>query len=121
MIQVPGSLSDCPGLLYAARKRAGNPKQPPRTYDGDYVRRRKTMDFRAVFKLKQAWETFTRNHPKVPPFISGIQSKGAAEGMEIAVAVRYPDGTEFKTGVRLTASDMDALRELGAIDPSDLQ
>ena len=79
------------------------------------------MDFRAIFKLKQAWETFTRNHPKVPPFISGVQSKGAAEGMEIAVAVRYPDGTEFKTGVRLTASDMEALRELGAIDPADLR
>ena len=79
------------------------------------------MDFRAFFKLKQAWETFTTNHPKVPPFISGVQSKGAVEGMEIAVAVRYPDGTEYKTGVRLNASDMETLRGLGAIDPSDLQ
>ena len=79
------------------------------------------MDFKAVFKLKQAWETFTRNHPKVAPFIEGVQGKGAAEGMEIAVAVRYPDGTEFKTGVRMTASDMEILRELGAIDPSDLR
>ncbi|MBQ6425611.1 MAG: hypothetical protein IJK14_00535 [Clostridia bacterium] len=79
------------------------------------------MDFRVIFKLKQAWETFTGNHPKVPPFIRGVQGKGAEEGMEVAVAVRYPDGTEFKTGVRLTASDMEILRDLGAINPSDLQ
>ncbi len=79
------------------------------------------MDLRVFFKLKQAWETFTRNHPKVPPFVSGIQSKGAVEGMEIAVAVRYPDGTEYKTGVRLNDSDMEILRDMGAINPSDLQ
>lgn len=105
----PGTASEMPGtsLCGAGSVPAG--------------RREKDMDLRVFFKLKQAWETFAKNHPKVPPFISGIQSKGAAEGMEIAVAVRYPDGTEYKTGVRLTDSDMEILRDLGAVNPSDLQ
>ena len=71
------------------------------------------MDLTAVFKLKHVWDVFSGNHPKVPPFLNGVRSKGAQEGMEIAVAVRYPDGTEYKTGVRLTGSDLEALSTLG--------
>ena len=73
------------------------------------------MDFGAAFKLKQAWDAFTRNHPKVPAFISGVGSKGACENMEIAVAVRYPDGAEFKTGIRLTQQDLELLETLKSI------
>ena len=52
------------------------------------------------------------NHPKLPAFITGVKEKGAAEGMEIAVAVRYPDGTEQKAGVRVKASDLELLNYL---------
>lgn len=64
------------------------------------------------WKMAQIFETVCRNHPKLPPFIQGVSSKGAVEGMEIAVAVRYPDGAEYKAGIRVTASDLEQLEKL---------
>ena len=71
-----------------------------------------------AFDVKQAMAiaAFMKNHPKVPEFIGRLKEKGICEGAEIAVAVRYPDGTENKTGIRVQASDLDALsvlREMG--------
>lgn len=60
----------------------------------------------------QAKDTFMRNHPKMESFINNVQAKGFCENQEIAVAVRYPDGTEYKTGIRVTQSDLDLLNAL---------
>lgn len=70
----------------------------------------------AAFKAKKALETISRNHPKIESFIAGVRSSGVAENMEIAVAVRYPNGTEYKTGIRLSASDIEALACLKGLD-----
>lgn len=67
------------------------------------------MDIGAIFKAKEAWRKFSGTHPKVPAFIDSIRKKGFEEGQEIAIAVRYPDGTEFKTGIRVQKSDLDLL------------
>ena len=67
------------------------------------------MDIGAIFKAKEAWKKFSGTHPKVPTFIDSIRKKGFEEGQEIAIAVRYPDGTEFKTGIRVQKSDLDLL------------
>ena len=39
-------------------------------------------------------------------------NKGFCEGQEIAVAIRYPDGSEFKTGIRVRAEDLALLEML---------
>ena len=70
------------------------------------------MNLESMFHFRQAMNVFRRNHPKLQPFVDGIQQKGFCEGMEIAVAVRYPDGDVRKTGIRVTASDMDLLNTL---------
>ena len=70
------------------------------------------MNLGALFQMKQAWGTFAANHPKVPDFAAQIKNKGFCEVQEIAVAVRYPDGTEYKTGIRLKASDLELLNSL---------
>jgi len=70
------------------------------------------MDFGALLKLKQAWSIFSANHPKVGPFINQVSSKGFCENQEIAIAIRYPDGTEYKTGVRLQESDLQLLNTI---------
>ena len=67
------------------------------------------MDLGSMFKLSQAWKSFTANHPKVPAFVNTVRERGAVPGMEIAVAVRYPDGTEAKAGIRVQQSDMELL------------
>ena len=68
------------------------------------------MSIKNDLKLKQVWKTLAYNHPKVPPFIKNIKEKGIKERMEIAVAVRYPDGTEYKAGIRMTQEDVNAVR-----------
>ena len=67
------------------------------------------MDISAMFKAKEGWNKFTQNHPKIPVFLKDLRRKGFEEGQEIAIAVRYPDGTEFKTGIRVQQSDLELL------------
>lgn len=67
------------------------------------------MNLESMFRARQSWKVFKKNHPKVEPFMDAVQRKGYCEGMEIAIAVRYPDGEEYKTGIRVNASDMDML------------
>ena len=75
------------------------------------------IDFTAVARIKQAWQSFKGNHPKVPEFIEEVRQKGACEGQEIAIAIRYPDGTEIKTGIRVQDSDLEFLETLKSILP----
>ena len=64
------------------------------------------MDFSKLFALKQSWAIFKGNHPRVPEALAQVRGKGFCEGQEIAIAIRYPDGTEVKTGIRLKESDL---------------
>ena len=66
-----------------------------------------------MFKMKDAWAKFSQNHPKVPAFLDNVKNRGFEEGQEIAIAVRYPDGTEYKTGIRVQNADLDLLKILG--------
>ena len=70
------------------------------------------MNLESMFRARQAWSQFKRNHPKVPGFIDAVQDRGYCENMEIAIAVRYPDGEEHKTGIRVTKSDLEMLNML---------
>ena len=70
------------------------------------------MNLESMFKARQAWSEFKRNHPKVPVFMDNVQNKGYCEDMEIAIAVRYLDGTEYKTGIRVKPSDLEMLNML---------
>ena len=70
------------------------------------------MDFSAIMQLQNLWRNFLAQHPKVPAFLAGVQNKGFCAGQEIAIAVRYPDGTEYKTGIRVTADDLAMLNTL---------
>ena len=70
------------------------------------------MNFESIFKAMQTKDKFMSNHPKLQQFLNDVQSKGFCEKQEIAVAVRYPDGTEYKTGIRVTQSDLELLNAL---------
>ena len=70
------------------------------------------FNFQMLMAAKQAKEKFMNNHPKVETFIDDVNSKGFCADQEIAVAVRYPYGTEYKTGIRVTESDLQLLNML---------
>ena len=73
------------------------------------------MKFDAIFKARQAWNKFSATHPKVPVFVEDVKAKGVCEGTEVAVAIRYPDGTEYKTGIRVRPEDMELFDMLGGL------
>lgn len=65
------------------------------------------MDFGSIMKIKGAWDTFTRNHPKFMPFMQAVGKEAIGEGTIIEVKVTAPDGREYNTNMKLTQSDMD--------------
>lgn len=73
------------------------------------------MDFNSLFKIKGAWDKFTKNHPKFPQFISAVQKKGIREDSIVEIKVTDPDGTELCTNIKVTASDLALFNELKGI------
>lgn len=70
------------------------------------------FNIQALMMFNQAKEKFMTNHPQVQPFIDNVNSHEPVVGQEVAIAVRYPDGTEYKAGVRITESDLELLNTL---------
>lgn len=70
------------------------------------------MDFSMVMKIKSAWDTFTRNHPKFMPFMQAVGREGIGDGTIIEVKVISPQGKEFNTNMRLTQSDLDLFEQI---------
>lgn len=65
--------------------------------------------------LKASVDRFKYNHPKTEEFANSMRAKGFCENQEIAIAVRYPDGTELKTGIRVQASDLELLNTVASL------
>lgn len=70
------------------------------------------MNPTAIFKAKKSWETFCRNHPRVPDFLKAAQNTGFQEGTVIEVSITTPEGKNLATNVRLTTSDIRAFNDL---------
>ena len=67
------------------------------------------LNFQALMNFNQTKKRFMDNHPSVQPFLDDINSRDPEPGQEVAIAVRYPDGTEYKTGVKVTEDDLQLL------------
>lgn len=70
------------------------------------------MNFDALVKGKKAWDQFAAAHPQFPAFFQEVKRRGVPEGAMIDIAVRYPDGTDLKAGLKVRASDLELLKML---------
>lgn len=70
------------------------------------------FNFGEVLTIKQDLKAFEARHPKASEFFNDVKAKTPVEGQEIAIAVRYPDGTEYKAGIKVTAEDLVLLNKL---------
>lgn len=70
------------------------------------------FDFSAFAKGKQAWDSFKKSHPRFPEFLKYIMNKGFTEGTDIEINVKYPNGQNVKTNVKLKAQDVENLNSL---------
>lgn len=65
------------------------------------------MDLSMIMKMKGAWDTFTRNHPKFPMFGKAVMSKGIKVGTIIDINITDPDGTPIGTNIKVTEEDLE--------------
>lgn len=75
------------------------------------------MDIGAVFKIKQAWNTFATNHPRFPQFLSAVKQTGIREGTIIDITITDPNGKVMATNLKVTQSDLDLIETLKDIAP----
>ncbi len=69
-----------------------------------------------IMKIKQAWDTFTYNHPKFPAFLQAVKNRGIKEDAVIEIIITDPSGEKLETSIKVKQSDlqlMDTLKELG--------
>ena len=69
------------------------------------------IDFGSVMKIKNAWDTFNRNHPKFMPFCQAVGRDGIGVDTIIEVKVTSADGREYNTNMKLTQSDVEKIKE----------
>ncbi len=70
------------------------------------------FDFSSVMKIKSAWDTFSRNHPKFMPFMQAVGREAIGDGTIIEIKVTSPEGEEFNTNMKLTQSDLDLFAQI---------
>ncbi|MCQ2486976.1 MAG: hypothetical protein MJ129_03505 [Clostridia bacterium] len=73
------------------------------------------MDFSALMKLKQAWDTFQQNHPNFPKFLNDVKSRGVQEGTEIAIDITYPNGQHVRSTIKVKPSDVALFNSLSGL------
>lgn len=78
-------------------------------YENKEVEHMQMPNIQQIFAIKNAKDRFEANHPKLATFKEQVAAKDFVPGTEIAVAIRYPDGTEAKTGIRVKQEDMELL------------
>jgi hypothetical protein len=70
------------------------------------------MDFSAVMKIKDAWDTFSGNHPKLLPFMQAVNREAISDGTIIEIKVTSPQGKEYNTNMKITQSDLDLFNQM---------
>lgn len=70
------------------------------------------MQLNEMWKAKQAWDDFRRNHPQFPAFMQDVNAKGITEGTDILIAVTFPDGEKMKAGLHVKPEDLELLEFL---------
>lgn len=63
-----------------------------------------------LMKMKGMLEGFQKRHPRVLPFLKDASGR-IQEGSVIEVTVTGPDGHSITSNIRVTAEDMELLRE----------
>lgn len=74
------------------------------------------MNPAAMFKIMQAKNTFTKNHPKFEAFLKNVMANKIVEGTVIEVSIQRPGEEAITTNIRVQQSDLDlvqSLKELG--------
>lgn len=65
-----------------------------------------------LLKLKNAWDLFSKNHPKFSKFLDAVHKNALEEGTVIEINVTTASGKKISSNVKLTQSEAQMFREL---------
>ena len=65
-----------------------------------------------MIQFKNAWDKFTRNHPKFPLFLNAVHQTKIEPGTIIEVSIKRPDGKEISTNIKVQESDLELLEQM---------
>ena len=67
-----------------------------------------------LMQIKGMGERFQKNHPRIPGFFNAAMGS-VREGSVIEMSVTDPEGKKLCANIRVTADDMDMLRQLAEL------
>ena len=65
-----------------------------------------------LFKIKNSWDTFSKNHPKFVKYLDAVRQDALKEGTVITINVTTAEGRTLESNIKLTQADIELLREL---------
>ncbi len=65
-----------------------------------------------LMKIKGAWDTFIKNHPKFSSFLTAVKKEGLKADTIIEVTVTSSTGKVLTSSIKLKESDIELFREL---------
>lgn len=65
-----------------------------------------------LMQFQKMFETFRRNHPKLPLFFQAVSRDALVEGTILEMTAKSPDGKEYCTNIKLNASDIEMIQAL---------
>ena len=68
-----------------------------------------------LFTLKKKFEDFQSRHPKFAMFGQDLMRSGVGEGSVIDITVTLPDGRTLQSNMRVTAEDVELIKDLGSM------
>ena len=66
----------------------------------------------AIFQMMNLWNKFKQNHPKFPKFMSAVYQNGIKEGSIVEINVTTADGQSLNSNLKISAEDMELIRQL---------
>ncbi len=63
-----------------------------------------------LMQMKQKYETFQKEHPKMLPFFTAVGNQALREGTIIDMKVTTPEGQTLESNIKLTANDIEIFR-----------
>lgn len=68
------------------------------------------MDKMIMNEAKKRMDMFKADHPKVLPFFEMLKEKALKEGTIVEMRVTDPEGKEYVSNIRLTATDVETIK-----------
>ena len=70
------------------------------------------MNPMALLQMKDRFEIFQQEHPKVLPFLNAVWANALQTGTVLELKVTTPEGKELTSNIRLTENDIETIRML---------